>query len=295
MNAPSASLAKIFLVKAEVALSLSKGKWEESGEEAFKKSISKSIGVAADNVKILAVKEIAARKKLRLLEEGNTKLEVDFEVDVTEKVGGGGDEVVEDLVAKLRVTIKANELVEDVKGATGVTDLSVEVIEEPVSSIKENDDTGTNEEEKVGVHTQPQGGWRHFVFCDANNLEDCLPTYISGGLMIFGICCCCAAYAMKVCSRDERRGRVAKKHDKLMKKRSTKKFKQEFEMPSGFGGVRDSEFSDPSRSSAFEGENPMGRPRPAQPPAGRRKKEEGREVQVSGRSLSTRIVVTNTS
>ena len=48
------------------------------------------------------------------------------------------------------------------------------------------------------------------------------------------------------------RERAAKKHKKIAKKRSTKK---DFELPSGFGGLSESEFS--ADDDIFTGVNPM--------------------------------------
>ncbi|GMH77083.1 hypothetical protein TrRE_jg13109 [Triparma retinervis] len=73
-----------------------------------------------------------------------------------------------------------------------------------------------------------------------------MPFYASFCLATLSLCCCVLASCVKAFSKTNKMERSAKKHANLVKKRSTKK---EFELPSTFGGLRDSEFS--------SGANPM--------------------------------------
>jgi len=170
------------------------------------------------DVKILSVREVSARRMLKFLTVA-TKLNVDFQVDVTEMVAENEkakpylteEAITEEVVAEVSTVINGDDLVEDFIEATGVTTMSVEVTVEPVTDII---DMEIKMKEDSEVHNQAGAReWKHLVICTPDNMEDCVP------------------------------------------KRSKNR---EFEMPSGFGGTKDSEFSDdPRASSIFVGVNPM--------------------------------------
>ncbi|GMH55130.1 hypothetical protein TrRE_jg8206 [Triparma retinervis] len=247
----------VFVVKAEIALSLSKETWKESGEKAFKKSVAASLGVDPKNVVILSVAEVTVRRMLRILTEGTPKLEVDFQVDVTKVVKANEAEkptmteeaITKEVVAEVSAVIEADKLVEDLKKDTGVETLTLEVTEQPVDEVI---DPEIQAMERADTHDQhsAKDSWKHFVICDPDDVEACVPFYASLSLACLAICCCCTSCLVKCFGRNERKERAAKKHKKLAKKRSTKK---DFELPSGFGGMRDSEFSE----DMFTGVNPM--------------------------------------
>ncbi|GMI28034.1 hypothetical protein TrCOL_g8152 [Triparma columacea] len=252
---------KIIKVKAEVALSLSKDVWEDTGEKAFKKSVAKSLKVNPKKVVILSVEEVTVRKRmLRILTEGASRLKVDFEIDVTEVVkqkekeeGEKVDEtpplseedITASVVAEVTQVIEAPALVEDIKEDTGVENLTLEVTEMPIEEIIDADILA---KQQADVHDQPGSSeWKHYVSCSSDDMEMCMPTYIGGTLLILSLLCCCISCCVKCFSRPERRARAAKRHTTLATKRSKNK---DFEMPSAFGGIRDSE---------FDGVNPMAR------------------------------------
>ena len=255
--APTPQREKVFVVKAEIALSLSKETWKESGEKAFKKSVAASLGVDPKNVVILSVTEVTVRRMLRILTEGTPKLEVDFQVDVTKVVKANEEEkptmteeaITKEVVAEVSAVIEADKLVEDLKKDTGVETLTLEVTEQPVDEVI---DPEIQAMERADTHDQhsAKDSWKHFVICDPDDVEACVPFYASLSLACLAICCCCTSCLVKCFGRNERKERAAKKHKKLAKKRSTKK---DFELPSGFGGMRDSEFSE----DMFTGVNPM--------------------------------------
>ena len=248
-------------MKAGVELTLTKQTWKESGEISFKESISSSLGVEPDDVKILSVSEVAIRRRLREL-DGLARLEVEFEVDVTSIAEEGSDNAV--VVTEVSKVIRSSRLVRDIKAATGISSLTLEVTEEPVGlevekHIKDSEDANTHEQ---------GGGWKQTLSCKPVD-GMCIALYGTVALFILSMFCCFLTCCVKAFSKTNRAARSARTHVKLAKKRSTKK---EFELPSTFGGLRDSEFSN---SDTFGGENPMregGTTRPAKPPPGRRKR-----------------------
>lgn len=79
----------------------------------------------------------------------------------------------------------------------------------------------------------------YFTCYDHGDWKYCLATYSSLGLLIlasfiFGGACC-----LRLFSKEERQVRADKKLAKVQSKRCQK----EFELPSAFGGMRDSELS----------------------------------------------------
>lgn len=247
------------IVEAEVALSMDKDVWEESGEKAFKSSIAGSVGCLEEEVVVTNVVEVEALRRRKL---GETALEVEFTIDVTrvveeqaqmqvEEAEAEGEEiaspiadleaaVVMDLVSVVSASLKSEELVTEMEEATG-QEIEVVVVSEPKDEVVVLTTVVDPIEAKKLADTHEQGsGFAHFYDCyadTAGGVTRCAPVYIPVGMLFLALACC-GVTCICACSSDEKRRRA---HNRHMKAKSTRNL--ELELPRT------------SRGSSMDGQN----------------------------------------
>ena len=259
-EAPTMAPIRI-VVEAEIEIvGMTEDKWNESGESAFKKGVSKAAGCEEDDVKIIRV---IAKEGRRLRALGVGSLEVEFEVDVTAVVAkqvkeagveeGKEDETEDNLVGQLVADVggalTGAALKEEMEEATGLELEDVVVTEQPGSIEREIVEEDRPEDADVWGQG---GGLEHFFDCYENKeggATRCAGVYAGGGAFVMALFFCVFSVFCKLFSSDERRARANKKHYKAKASRKGR----EFEMPN----MRDSSMSSAGVDD-FEGVNPMG-------------------------------------